>query len=192
MLACLTLFALAHASASGGACGDSTLVAKVALVRAPIEHAFGLHLSIMPPKKARLGRTGKGAKSKEGALQPSQRDARDLEAARRASLEPPELDEEVVDDAEVANLVVGVDLATVRNRASSQARMARWRLKARVEAAAAPASSSVAAALPAGVDFKQNGARATLHASRQAKSVAVGATRVLHNNKLYSIPQRAE
>jgi hypothetical protein len=48
MLTCLALFALAHASASG-ACGDSTLVAKVALVRAPIEHAFGLHLSIMPP-----------------------------------------------------------------------------------------------------------------------------------------------
>jgi hypothetical protein len=84
MRAFLAFFVLSHASASG-ACGDSSLVAKVALVRAPIEPRFGLHLSIMPPKgkKARLGRTPKGTKSKEGALQPSQRDVRDLYSPSR-------------------------------------------------------------------------------------------------------------
>jgi hypothetical protein len=56
--------------------------------------------------------------SKEGALQPSLRDARDLEAARRASLEPPELDEEVVDVV----VVVVENLVVMRAR--------RWRTRA--------------------------------------------------------------
>jgi hypothetical protein len=92
----LTVFVALCAHGGGyGPCGDSTLALQSALVRAPSSPPWCIQ-SIMPSaKKARLGRTGKGAKSKEGTRNATKLAARELEADRRASLEPPELDEEV-------------------------------------------------------------------------------------------------
>jgi hypothetical protein len=91
-----------------GPCGDSTLALQSALVRAPSSPPWCIQ-SIMPSsKKARLGRTGKGVKSKLGARDAKALAARDLEADRRASLAPPEpeLDEEVVVNVVVDNVVL--------------------------------------------------------------------------------------